>query len=231
MRLAVIPARGGSKRIPRKNVRSFCGKPMIVWSIEAAHESGCFDRIIVSTDDDEIARVATDAGAEAPFMRPAELADDHTATRPVINHAIHEAGRLFGPPELVCCIYPAAPFIKAADLCRALDLMTREGADFAFPVTSFASPIQRALRVTDSGRLAMFWPEHLQARSQDLEPAHHDAGQFYWGRANAWLEGKATSDGGVPLVLPRHRVVDIDTEEDWEQAELLFKVVFGEGGS
>ena len=224
MNLCVIPARGGSKRIPRKNIRDFCGKPMIAWSIEAAIKSGLFEHIVVSSDDDEIAAVATSLGAAVPFRRPVELADDHTATRPVVNHAIREAEQRFGRPAHVCCIYPTAPFIQIDDLQRGLEQLINAGADFAFTVTHFAYPIQRALQLTESGRVAMFQPEHLKTRSQDLEEAYHDAGQFYWGRTEAFLEDRDTfSADSMPIILPNWRVVDIDEQEDWERAELLFR--------
>lgn len=222
MKLAVIPARGGSKRIPRKNVRPFGGKPMIGWSIEAALASGCFDRVIVSTDDAEIADVARRCGAEVPFMRPAELSDDHTGTIPVIAHAIQHDQAQGRFATAVCCLYATAPFVQAQDLVRGLALLEQTGGDYAFSVTSYAFPIQRAVRLTPANRVEMFWPEHFNTRSQDLEPAHHDAAQFYWGRPHAWLAGKAIfSSDSAPVVLPRSRVQDIDTPEDWERAELM----------
>jgi len=223
MKLAVIPARGGSKRIPRKNIRPFCGKPMIAWSIEAARRSGCFDRVVVSTDDEEIAAVARDWGAEIPFMRPAELADDHAGTIPVIAHAIRHLQDRGEPPRAVCCIYATAPFVRVPDLQRGSELLDRTDCDYVFSVTTYAFPIQRALRVKENGRVEMFHPEHFDTRSQDLEEAYHDAGQFYWGRAEVWLAGKRIfSPDAMPLILPRHRVQDIDTPEDWERAELTF---------
>jgi pseudaminic acid cytidylyltransferase len=226
MKLAIIPARGGSKRIPRKNIRDFCGKPMIAWSIAAARQSGLFEHIIVSTDDDEIAALAEAHGVEAPFRRPPELADDHTATRPVVNHAIREAEQRFGRPNFVCCIYPTAPFIQVADLKPGLERLIAEAADFAFTVTRFPYPIQRALKLTAEGRVAMFQPEHRLTRSQDLEPAYHDAGQFYWGRTDAFLEDLQTfSAAALPIVLPHDRVQDIDTEEDWRRAEWMFRAM------
>ena len=227
MKLAVIPARGGSKRIPRKNIKPFCGKPMIAWSIEAARTSGCFDRVIVSTDDSEIADVARQCGAEVPFIRPPELSDDHTGTIPVIAHAIDWMNT--NGPQLVtvtCCIYATAPFVSAADLQRGIDTLDREGCDYAFSITSYPFPIQRAIRITDDGRIRMFQPEHFNTRSQDLEEAWHDAGQFCWGRAGAWLAGKPVfSKDACPVALPRHRVQDIDTPEDWRRAELLFQLL------
>ncbi|SDE00585.1 pseudaminic acid cytidylyltransferase [Rhodospira trueperi] len=222
-RLAVIPARGGSKRIPRKNIRPFCGKPMIAWSIEAALKSDCFDAVIVSTDDDEIADVARAHGAAVPFRRPAELANDHVVTGDVMSHAIEAYAQGAEQPSYVCCIYATAPFVVPDDLRGGYERVTAEGVNFAFSVTTFAFPIQRALRLLEDGGVAMFQPEHEYTRSQDLEPAYHDAGQFYWGRAEAWLSQKSVfAPWSVPIVLPRYRVQDIDTEEDWEVAERLF---------
>lgn len=226
MRLAVIPARGGSKRIPRKNIKPFAGKPMIAWSIEAALQSGCFDRVIVSTDDAEIAQVAQAHGAEVPFVRPPELSDDHTGTIPVIAHAIQWQNAHGEQASQVCCIYATAPFVQPHDLQRGLQVLQGTGADYAFSVTSYAFPIQRAIRITPEQRVQMFQPEHFNTRSQDLEEAWHDAGQFYWGRAEAWLAHKPLfSHDAAPVVLPRHRVQDIDTPEDWERAEWMFKAL------
>lgn len=226
MRVAVIPARGGSKRIPRKNIMPFCGKPMIAWAIGAARASGCFERVIVSTDDAEIADAARAAGAEIPFMRPASLADDRTATAPVIAHAISALRALGDAPGEVCCIYATAPFLRPSDIRDGLETLERTGSLFAFSVTSFAAPIQRAFRITADQRVEMFHPELFGVRSQDLEPAYHDAAQFYWGRAEAWLAGKPIfSADAAPVVLPRHRVQDIDTPEDWTSAEWMFQTL------
>lgn len=226
MKLAIIPARGGSKRIPRKNIKFFCGKPMIAWSIEAARLSCCFDRIIVSTDNEEISEVAQAHGAEVPFMRPPELSDDHTGTTPVIAHAVDWMNKNAGQVDFACCIYATAPFVQVEDLKRGLTLLHESGADYAFSVTSYAFPIQRAIRINTDKRVEMFNPEHFNTRSQDLEEAFHDAGQFYWGKARAWLEKKTVfSSNAAPVALPRYRVQDIDTLEDWERAEWLFKVM------
>ena len=231
MKLAIIPARGGSKRIPRKNIKPFCGKPMIAWSIEAARLSGCFNRIIVSTDDAEIADVARAYGAEVPFMRPPELSDDYTGTIPVIAHAIDWMNRHAGPVDFACCIYATAPFVQADDLKRGFDVLQQSGADYAFSVTSYPFPIQRAIRITADQRVEMFNPEHFNTRSQDLEEAFHDAGQFYWGRAPAWLTGKPLfSHDAAPVPLPRHRVQDIDGAEDWVRAEWQFKAMNAQAG-
>lgn len=224
IRVAIIPARGGSKRIPRKNIKVFCGKPMIAWSIEAALKSGCFEHVIVSTDDQEIAAVARKYGAEVPFIRPAELSDDHSGTTAVIKHAIQSLQRCGDKIDYACCIYATAPFVSVNDLRAAWQRINGSEHDYAFSVTSYAFPIQRAIRITEQGTVAMFNPEHFITRSQDLEEAWHDAGQFYWGKAEAWLQEKPLfSDGTVPVKLPRHRVQDIDTEEDWLRAEWLFK--------
>ena len=226
MKLAVIPARGGSKRIPRKNIKPFCGKPMIAWSIEVARACGLFDQVVVSTDDREIAEIAKANGATVPFMRPAALSDDFTGTSAVVAHAISWCREHGSAPDLVCCIYATAPFMTAPDLQRGLDIQMNSGADFAFSVTSYPFPIQRSIKVTQNGRIEMFQPEHFSARSQDLIEAFHDAGQFYWGRADAWLANKPIfSAGSVPVMLPRHRVQDIDTPEDWERAEYLFRAM------
>jgi N-acylneuraminate cytidylyltransferase len=230
MRLAVIPARGGSKRIPRKNVKPFAGKPMIVWSIDAALDSGCFDRIIVSTDDEEIAAIASKAGADVPFMRPANLSDDYTGTIPVVAHAISWMQEHADAVDSVCCIYATAPFVRAEDIRRGQSVLEAGGADYAFSVTSFPFPIQRAIRLKAEERVEMFWPEHFASRSQDLEEAFHDAGQFYWGRSAAWLAGRPFfSPHAAAVMLPRHRVQDIDTPEDWQRAELMFTALNAAG--
>ena len=223
MRLAVIPARGGSKRIPRKNIRPFAGRPVIAWSIAAAIDSRCFDRVFVSTDDAEIADVARMHGAEVPFVRPAELADDLTGTIPVVRHAVQWQAMAGPAATQVCCIYATAPFLDGKDLQRGLQALEQSGVDFAFSVTKYPFPIQRALHVDSEGRVSMFQPEHFNTRSQDLEEAWHDAGQFYWGRADAWCTAQTLfGPGSVAMRLPAHRVQDIDTEEDWIRAEWMF---------
>jgi len=228
MNLAIIPARGGSKRVPRKNVRSFNGKPMIGWPIEAALRSGLFDHVVVSTDDDEIAEVARACGAEVPFMRPPALADDHTGTGPVVRHAIG-AWEYQGPtPSLVCCIYATSPLLDERYLRQGLELLENEPqVDFAFSAGRFSFPIQRALRILPGGGVEPFSREDIRKRSQDLEPAYHDAGQFYWGRREAWLnpQKRVFSPSSRPVVLPAYRIQDIDTEEDWRRAELMQRVI------
>ena len=226
MKLAVIPARGGSKRIPRKNIKPFGGKPMIAWSIQAAQDAGIFDRIVVSTDDAEIAAVAREYGADVPFLRPAELSDDHTGTIPVVAHAIEWHNRQGIEPTQVCCIYATAPFVQGDDIRQGAEVLSQSRANFAFSVTSFAFPIQRAIKLREDGRVDMFDPTHFQTRSQDLPEAYHDAGQFYWGTQSAWLSGAPIfGAGSAPVILPRYRVQDIDTPEDWQQAEALMQAM------
>lgn len=226
MKVAIIPARGGSKRIPRKNIKDFFGKPMIAWSIEAALKSKCFDRVIVSTDDQEIAEIAKQYGAEVPFMRSAELSDDNAGTTPVIKQAIQWLTDHSQAPHLVCCIYATAPFVRANDIQRGLEQLEQTDVSYAFTVTSYAFPIQRAIKITENNSIEMFSPEHFQTRSQDLEEAYHDAGQFYWGKVDAWMSEKVIfGSESTPVILPRHRVQDIDTPEDWDRAEWLFKAM------
>jgi len=226
MKLAVIPARGGSKRIPRKNIRLFYGKPMIAWSISALLESQCFDRVVVSTDDEEIAEVAISHGAEVPFVRPPELSDDYTSTIAVIRHAIEWFHAHGSHPEQVCCVYATAPFIRATDILKGLTTLTNAASDYAFSVTSYPFPIQRAIRIHPHGQVEMFNPENLNTRSQDLEIAYHDAAQFYWGQASAWVAGKPIfGPDSAAVQIPRYRVQDIDTIEDWEMAEYMFRAI------
>jgi pseudaminic acid cytidylyltransferase len=224
MRVGVIPARGGSKRIPRKNIKPFCGKPMLAWSIEAAMASQCFDRIIVSTDDCEIADVACSCGAEVPFLRPAELANDHAGTIPVMAHAVEWLRSRGGSLTAVCCIYATAPFLSPEDLRMGLRCLDESGADYAFSVTRYEFPVQRAIRISATGQVEMLFPENFNVRSQDLEVVYHDAAQFYWGRPQAWVDGNVIfSEKSVTVPLPLHRVQDIDTPEDWVRAELMAK--------
>jgi N-acylneuraminate cytidylyltransferase len=222
MNIAIIPARGGSKRIPRKNIKAFAGKPMIAHAIDAAKASGLFEHVVVSTDDEEIAQISRERGAETPFMRPPELADDHTPTVPVVAHAINACQSLGWRIDFACCIYPGVPFIQVDDLKAGLKLLKASGADYCFPITEFPSAIQRALKRGQDGRMAPFNPEYELTRTQDLEPAYYDAGQFYWGEARAWLTNTKLHSGGVGLAIPGWRVVDIDTHEDWARAELIY---------
>ncbi|WP_102107863.1 pseudaminic acid cytidylyltransferase [Oceaniglobus roseus] len=227
MSVCLIPARGGSKRIPRKNVRPFAGRPMIAWPIQAARAAG-FGRILVSTDDEGIAEVARTEGAEVPFLRPVALSDDHATTIAVVRHALDWLEGEGALPEALCCLYATAPFVKAEDLARGREMLA--GAEWVIPVTGYGFPIQRAVRITPEGRLAMFDAAQYATRSQDLEPAYHDAGQFYWARTAAWRsDAPPFGPGTLPLVLPRWRVQDIDTEEDWDRAERMFQVLTERG--
>ncbi len=227
MNLAIIPARGGSKRIPRKNVKPFAGRPIIGYSIDAARTSGLFDRIVVSTDCVEIAALAREAGAETPFLRPAELADDFATTAAVVDHALDALGTT--GVAYICCIYPTAPFLEADDLRRGFDLIVAHDVLSVVPVTSFPSCIFRALGIDAEGRLRMFWPENRDRRSNDFASAYRDAGQFYWLRASRFRAERALYGAdSLPLVLPRHRVHDIDTPEDWRVAELVYNALHRE---
>ena len=226
MKVAVIPARGGSKRIPRKNIREFAGKPMIAHSINCALESGLFERGIVSTDDEEISGVARDFGAEVPFLRPEELSDDHTGTTEVIAHSIDYLRSQGAKLSAVCCIYATAPFIRQEDLKEGLRVLEAGNWQYVFSATNFAFPIFRSLQKNAEGGLEMFFPKHFNSRSQDLPEALHDAGQFYWGRPQAWLDHVRIFDTASTVVtIPRWRVQDIDTFEDWERAQLMWQVL------
>jgi len=224
--VAIIPARGGSKRIPKKNIRFFCGKPMIAWSIEAAAKSGLFDRIIVSTDSDEIAQVSQKWGAEVPFMRPKELADDYTGTNDVVRYCLQWLLDRGETIEYACCIYATAPFLKVKYLKKGFELLKEYGCAYAFSVSSFSFPIQRSIKIRTDGRIEPMFPEYVPMRSQDLEEAYHDAGQFYWGRAESFIkELPLYAPGSIPVLLPRYLVQDIDDHEDWQMAELMHQAL------
>lgn len=225
MNICVIPARGGSKRIPRKNIKEFNGKPIIAYSIEAAKKSNCFEQIIVSTDDAEIAEVAKAYGALVPFVRPAELSNDYVGAIPVIRHALESVDTII-PIKFVCCLFATAPFIQPEIINNALRQLKSSGAYFCFSVTSFPSPIQRSFTITERKRISMLYPESFNDRSQDLEEAYHDAGQFYWGYARSFKEEPLLfSEISSPYILPRYLVQDIDSQEDWIKAELMYQVL------
>jgi pseudaminic acid cytidylyltransferase len=226
MKVAIIPARGGSKRIPRKNIKTFHGKAIIAYSIEAAIASECFDKVIVSTDDAEIAAVAEAHGAEVPFLRPAEISDDYATTRDVMVHAIRWCQNEGWDVEVVCCLYATAPFVLPEDLQQGYALLKDTAVYFAFSATLFPFPIQRAIKLNKDRSVSMFSPEYEQVRSQDLDEAYHDAGQFYWGKASAFLANLSIfSPHSKALLLPRNRVQDIDTLEDWYNAESMYDVL------
>jgi len=225
MNIAIIPARGGSKRIPRKNIKFFGGKPMIAWAIDAATSAEIFDHIVVSTDDKEISKIAKDYGALVPFFRPSHLSDDLTPTVPVISHAIEECENLGWEIDLVCCIYPGVPFIESQDLVNAYNLMQKNNSDFVYPVAEYVHPTQRAMRQLKSGQMEFIDSKNELSRTQDLEVTFHDAGQFYWGKASAWIAHKKMHSDGVGMVIPNWRVVDIDNPDDWKRAELLREIL------
>ena len=228
--LAIITARGGSKRIPRKNIRDFLGKPIIAYSIAAALDAGCFDEVMVSTDDPEIASVATRLGARVPFLRSAATSSDFATTAEVLVEVLDQYRHRRKPFDYACCIYPTAPFITAGKLLTGHRLLLHSGADTVLPVVRFGYPVQRALKL-EHDRLGMIWPEHQDARSQDLTPAYHDSGQFYFFRVERFLKTRRLfSDFTVPMVLPETEVQDIDTLEDWKMAEMKYHFLQQSGG-
>jgi pseudaminic acid cytidylyltransferase len=225
MNIAVIPARGGSKRIPRKNIKPFAGQPMIAYAIDAARASGLFEHVVVSTDDDEIAAVAVKHGATVPFRRPKELADDQTVTVPVIGHAAQWFTDQGQAPAAVCCIYPCVPLLRAQDLRDAYELFMARDAQYVYPVVAFHSSPWRSMTMPAEGPMQFVYPEHELTRTQDLPKCYHDAGQFYWGKTAAWTSGLRMHSNGHGWEMPGHRVVDIDTFDDWQRAELIARAL------
>lgn len=222
--IAIIPARGGSKRIPRKNIKPFCGVPLLARTIGLLQSTDLFARIIISTDDREIADVALAAGAEVPFMREAALADDHTGTTAVIRDTIQQIETAGGQCELVCCVYPAAVLASPETLAECSQLAATGAYDYVLPVAPFRYPVQRGLRLSEDHTCEMLWPENFTRRSQDLEPVYHDAGQFYFGRRDAWLAERPAFGPASRAVVVSHALVqDIDTLEDWARAEMIFQ--------
>ena len=223
MNIAIIPARGGSKRIPGKNIKDFSGLPIIAWSVKAARDAQIFDRIIVSTDDPEIKAISEQYGAEVPFMRPDDLSDDFTATAPVITHAINEVKEDIPDISWACCIYPCAPLIFFDDIKESLKIAIENDAEFIYPVSEFPVPPQWALKLTKNNYIEYLHPGSALIRSQDLEKLYFDAGQFYWGKVESWLARKDMHSCGVGFPIPNFRVSDIDTLDDWKRAELIFR--------
>lgn len=224
--VAIITARGGSKRIPRKNIKDFLGKPIIAYSVCAALEAGCFDEVMVSTDDEEIAEVARKSGALVPFFRSAEMSNDFATTADVILEVLADYRKLGRDFELACCLYPTAPFISADKLRSGYHTLIEHDADSAFPVVRFGYPIQRAIKI-ENDFLQMIWPENMTARSQDLMPAYHDAGQFYWLNVERFAQSRQIfSARTVPIIVPESEVQDIDTEEDWKIAEMKYRILY-----
>ena len=223
--ICIIPARGGSKRIPKKNIKNFRGHPIIMWSIEAAKKSNQFNSIMVSTDDHAIAQKARELGAEVPFMRPKEISDDYTDTRTVINYVIDEMHKINIEYNFVCCLYATAPFVKPRDLEDALKLIENKPDKAVYPVTKYSYPIQRALQRDKDGNTCFANKINANTRSQDLEDRYHDAGQFYIASPKRWKQQKNILEESTTLLLPNWRVQDIDNEEDWIRAELLHSLL------
>lgn len=224
MKLAIIPARSGSKRISRKNIRMFAGRPLIAWSIIRAIESELFDRVIVSTDDQSIADIALKYGAEVPFIRPAELADDYVKIRPVLRHTLRWFRENNFSVSFVCCIFPTAPFIEAEDLKLGLEKLITNNDRIILPISKYSSPIQRALTIDKTGAIKPVWQDKIKERSQDLEPTYFDAGQFYWATEETFLQDSDAllSEKSLGIILPNNRTQDIDTEDDFIIAEKKF---------
>ena len=222
--VAIIPARSGSKRVPGKNIRNLMGQPMISWPISTAIKSNLFDHVIVTTDSKEVAEISKSWGAEVPFLRPIDLADDHTGTFPVIKHAISKLHEIGISTNNICCIYPTAPMIKIKDLKDSFLNLNKLNANFIMGVCEYNHPIVRALSFSNDCNIEMINKENSNIRTQDLSPCFYDAGQFYWGNANSWMKYENIFEGLVsPFILPSSRAVDIDNESDWKFAEILFK--------
>lgn len=224
--LAIIPARGGSKRIPRKNIKNFAGHPIIKYSIDAAKKSGIFDEIMVSTDDQEIAEVSKSLGAKVPFLRSKENSTDKAGTPSVLEEALNEYKKLGKEFDYICCIYPTAVFVTGERLQKAKEMLIFNNADSLVPIMRFGHPIQRSFRIKKNGRVEMFWPENYTARSQDLEPAYHDCGQFYFLKVSSFLKHRVLFPKfTIHLEVPESEAQDIDNEEDWKIAEIKFKLL------
>ncbi len=223
--IAIIPARGGSKRIPRKNIKPFHGKPLIAYSIEVALKSQLFKRVIVSTDDEEIASIAREYGAETPFIRPKELSDDMSTSGDAVAHAIEYLQKKGEEFAFVCTLYPTAPFLQVKYLAQGYERLKNSDAKMAFSVTSMPFPVQRTFSVTKDGRCQMFTPEYFKTRSQDLEEGYQDAGQFYWERVDKEWSDIPFGSQSIPVILDRKFVQDIDTQEDFERAELMYEIL------
>ncbi len=223
--IVIIPARGGSKRIPRKNIKDFLGKPIIAYSIEAALRSGVFDEVMVSTDDAEIAKIAKKYGANVPFYRSEELANDTATTTAVLADVINKYKNIGRDFDYACCIYPCAPFITPSKIKEGFEIILNKKANSAIPVVKFSYPIQRALKIEDN-KLSMILPENLNVRSQDLMPAYHDIGQYYWFKVDKFIEKPILfSENALPIITSELEVQDIDTIEDWKIAEIKYGIL------
>ena len=226
--ICIIPARGGSKRIPRKNIKEFCGKPIISYSIKEAIYSKLFDKVIVSTDDNEIEEVARENGASIPFRRPEKLSDDFTPIIPVIRHAIECIENQGSQIEFVCCLFPTAPFVRKDDLKKAFDIFSYNVSDqVVISAAEYTYPIERSFLINKQGRTELLFPEKVNSFSQDLQSVYHDAGQFYFAHSKTWKTISTLIERSIPLILPSWRVQDIDTQEDWKRSELMYKIIQG----
>jgi len=223
--VAIIPARGGSRRIPKKNIKDFFGKPLIAYSIEVALKSKLFERVIVSTDDEEIAKIAKKYGAEVPFIRPSNLADEFTGTADVVSHTLEFLKKKKEVYKYACTIYATAPLLQKEYLKEGLQRLENSDAVNSFSATSMPFPIQRTFKINSNERCEMFTPENYTSRSQDLEVAYQDAGQFYWKKLGTNSNEIMFGKDSIPIVLPRHLVQDIDTLEDWQRAEIIYEVI------
>jgi pseudaminic acid cytidylyltransferase len=225
MKIAIIPARAGSKRIKNKNIKFFIGKPIIAYSIEAAIKTKMFDSILVSTDSEEIAEIAQSYGAITPFIRPANLSDDHTKTIDVVIHSLQKCTKFAWNIRYACCIYPCNPFLNENDIIATFEILSSLKECFVYPVSLYPHPTQRAMRKLADGSMELINPIYETFRTQDLEKSYHDAGQFYWGSLETWLTSKKIHSNGIGYPIPKWRAVDIDNDEDWVKAEYLYKIM------
>ena len=222
--ICIIPARGNSKRIKNKNIRLFNNKPMISFAIEAAFKSNLFDHIIVSTDNNEIAKIAEEFNAELPFIRPDNLSDDYTNTQSVIKHGIYQCENLSWDFNFVCCIYPCVPFINLSDLKTSFDIANCSKNSFVFPISEISSNPQRSLGIRQNVDIFSLFPDYEKMRTQDLKKGFFDAGQFYWGHKELWKTSKSIHNNAKGLIIPKWRAIDIDSEDDWIMAELMYNI-------
>jgi len=223
--IAIIPARGGSKRIPKKNIKIFHGKPLISYSIKAALDTGLFQKVIVSTDDENIAKIAKECGADVPFLRPSKLSDDFTHSGAAVTHAVDYLRTIGEDYEYCCTIYATAPLLQPKYIVSGYEKLRNSDVSKAFSVTSISFPVQRTFKITEDERCEMFWPENFYKRSQDLEEAYQDAGQFYWEKIGQKPKDITFGSDSIPIVLPRYLVQDIDTIEDWQRAEYMYEII------
>ena len=224
MIFAIIPARGGSQRIKKKNIKKFYLKPILYWTIKALKQSKLFSKIVLTTDDNQIKKTAEQLGFDYIISRPSDLADNYTPTKPVIEHAIRTLKKKF-KIKYACCVYPCNPFLNSLDLKKSFKILKKNKNNFVFPITEYTHPIQRAFKLANKNKLIFFTKKHELTRTQDLVKSYHDVGQFYWGSVSNWLSKKKMHSNGIGLPIPKWRVVDIDNLQDWKRAELLFKVL------